>query len=184
MKFPDDPQASGEMKYHASKLLAHRATHDWVEKNKPNFLVITIHPSFVYGRNLSQTSPDGIDGTNMMLWGSLYSEKPFIPATCVDVRDVALAHVRALEANVDGGKNKVHEFIVSASEKEGWSWTNIAKFVKEKYPNLGTKLEGSFDAPPPIQAHRAEQILGIKWRKMEGTISSFLDHQMELKAQL
>jgi nucleoside-diphosphate-sugar epimerase len=183
MEFPEDPMASGGMKYHASKLLAHRATLSWVAENKPHFVVVTLHPSFVFGRNLSQKSPDGVDGTNAMLWSSLYSEKPFIPAAAVDVRDVALAHVRALGANLEG-KNGVQEFIVSASEKDGWSWTNVAKFVREKYPNLGTKLEGSFDAPPPIEARRAEEILGLKWRKMEDTMASFLDHQLELRAQL
>ena len=71
MEFPADPMASGGAKYHASKLLAHRATLEWVAENKPHFVVITLHPSFVFGRNLSQTSPDGVDGTNAMLWGCL-----------------------------------------------------------------------------------------------------------------
>lgn len=183
MEFPEDPAASGGMKYHASKILAHRATLEWVAANKPHFVVVTLHPSFVFGRNLSQTSPDGIDGTNAMLWGSLYSETPIMPATGVDVRDVARAHVRALDAKFEG-KNEVQEFIISASEKDGWSWTNIVKFVKDKYPGLGTKLEGSFDAPPSIETPRAEQILGLKWRTMEDTMASFLDHQVELRAQL
>ncbi|CAN9423791.1 unnamed protein product [Alternaria alternata] len=162
---------------------AHRATLEWVAENKPHFVVITLHPSFVFGRNLSQTSPDGVDGTNAMLWGCLYSEKPFIPAVGVDVRDVALAHVRALETKLDGN-NEVQEFVLSASEKDGWSWTNIAKFAQEKYPGLGTKLEGSFDAPPPVESRRAQEILGIRWKRMEDTIASFLDHQLELRAQL
>ncbi|CAN9233985.1 unnamed protein product [Alternaria alternata] len=183
MEFPADPMASGGAKYHASKLLAHRATLEWVAENKPHFVVITLHPSFVFGRNLSQTSPDGVDGTNAMLWGCLYSEKPFIPAVGVDVRDVALAHVRALETKFNGN-NEVQEFVLSASEKDGWSWTNIAKFAREKYPGLGTKLEGSFDAPPPVESRRAQEILGIRWKRMEDTIASFLDHQLELRAQL
>jgi nucleoside-diphosphate-sugar epimerase len=176
--------ASGGLKYHASKILAHRATLDWVAANKPPFVVVTLHPSFVFGRNLSQTSPDGIDGTNAMLWGTLYSETPLVPAIAVDVRDVARAHVRVLDANFEGKNNEVQEFLISASEKDGWSWTNVAKFVKNKYPSLGTKFEGSFDAPPSIETPRAENILGLKWKTMEDTIASFLDHQIELRAQL
>ncbi len=175
--------ASGGMKYHASKLLAHRATLEWVAKNKPHFVVVTLHPSFVFGRNLSQTSPEGIDGTNAMLWGCLYSENPFIAASGVDVRDVALAHVRALEARFEE-KNEVQEFLLSAGEEDGWSWAKIAEFVRRKYPELGIKLKGPFDAPPLVETRRAEEVLSLKWRKMEDTISSFLDHQLELKAQL
>jgi nucleoside-diphosphate-sugar epimerase len=184
MEFPEDPMASGGLKYHASKILAHRATLEWVSANNPHFVVVTLHPSFVFGRSLSQTSPAGIDGTNAMLWGTLYSETPLIPAVAVDVRDVARAHVRVLDANLQGKNNEVQEFLISASEKDGWSWTNVAKFVKREYPSLGTKLEGLFDAPPSIETPRAKEILGLKWRAMEDTIASFLDHQVELRAQL
>ncbi|RMZ69715.1 hypothetical protein GMOD_00010285 [Pyrenophora seminiperda CCB06] len=184
MSFPEDPTMSGGLKYHASKILAHRATLEWVAGNKPHFFVVTLHPSFVFGRNLSQTSPDGVDGTNAMLWGTLYSETPLLLAVAVDVRDVARAHVRALDANFQGTNDKVEEFLISASEKDGWSWTNVAKFVKSKYPTLGTKLQGSFDAPPSIETSRAEEILGLKWKTMEDTLASFLDHQVELRAQL
>ncbi|PVH90794.1 NAD(P)-binding protein [Periconia macrospinosa] len=130
------------------------------------------------------TSPDGVDGTNAMLWGTLYSETPRIPAVAVDVRDVARAHVRVLDANLEGKNNEVQEFLISASEKDGWSWTNVAKFVKNEYPSFCTKLEGSFDAPPFIETPRAEEILGLRWKTMEDTIASFLDHQVELRAQL
>jgi nucleoside-diphosphate-sugar epimerase len=176
--------ASGGLKYHASKILAHRATLEWVAAINPRFVVVTLHPSFVFGRNLSQTSPDGVDGTNAMLWGSLYSETPLIPAIAVDVIDVARAHVRVLNTNFEGKNNEVQEFLISAGEKDGWSWTKIAKFVKNKYPSFGTKLEGSFDAIPSIETRRAEEVLGLKWRTMEDTIASFLDHQAELRAQL
>ncbi|EAT79845.2 hypothetical protein SNOG_12547 [Parastagonospora nodorum SN15] len=141
-------------------------------------------PSMVFGRNLSQTSPDGVDGTNAMLWGTLYSETPLFPAVAVDVRDVARAHVSVLDTDFEGKNNEVQEFIISAGEKDGWSWTNVAKFVKNEYPSLGTKLEGSFDPPPSIKTPRAEEILGLKWKTMEDTIASFLDHQVELGAQL
>ena len=72
---------------------------------------------------------------------------------------------------------------MSARKEDGWSWTDIARFVKEKYPSLGTKLEGQFPPPPTTGGSRAEDILGIKFRKMEDTVSYFLDHQLELKAQ-
>lgn len=183
MEFPADPQVNAGLKYHASKLLAHRETLDWAEKQSPHFSIITLHPSFVFGRNLTQTSPEAIDGTNAMLWGSLHSPQPFIPMAGVDVRDVATAHIKALDIDV-GKTSEVEEFLLSASEKDGWSWRKINEFVRQKYPAIDVKLEEPFADPPKLETQRAEKVLGLKWKSMEDTLSTFFDHQAELKAGL
>jgi nucleoside-diphosphate-sugar epimerase len=174
MTFPEDPTASGGMKYHVSKILAHRATLEWVRTNKPSFGLVTLHPSFVFGRNITQTSAEGLDGTNAMLWGCLHSPKPFIPLSAVDVRDVASAHLKALEVETGAG-NEVEEFILSAGPKENWTWEQVAEFVRSKYPALGVKLEGPFEEPPKVDTQKAETVLGIRWKRMEDTVGSFLD---------
>ncbi|KAK6209807.1 NAD dependent epimerase/dehydratase [Colletotrichum tabaci] len=183
MEFPSDPRANAGFKYHASKILAHRAVLEWVPKNQPGFSVVTLHPSFVFGRNLHQKSHDQIDGTNAMLWESLFSEKPLVPMATVDVRDVALAHLKALDLEIKE-KATVQEFLLSAPKATGWEWERVASFVREKYPALDIKLKGPFDEPPTVEAKRAAELLGIHWRSMEDTISSFLDQQVELKSQL
>ncbi len=120
-----------------------------------------------------------------MLWNSLHSAKPSFPLTAVDVRDVAAAHVKALELQLEGGeKGGVEEFILSAGVREGWTWENIARFVREKYPSVKVGLEGEFDEPPAVDTGKAEQVLGLKWRSMEDTVGAFLDLQRELGAQL
>ncbi|WQF76541.1 Putative NAD-dependent epimerase/dehydratase, NAD(P)-binding domain superfamily [Colletotrichum destructivum] len=183
MEFPSDPRANAGLKYQASKILAHRAVLEWVPKNQPGFSVVTLHPSFVFGRNLHQKSHDQIDGTNAMLWESLFSEKPNVPMAAVDVRDVALAHLKALDLEIKE-KASVQEFLLSAPKTVGWEWEQVANFVREKYPALDIKLKGPFDEPPKVEAKRATELLGIQWRSMEDTISSFLDQQVALKSQL
>ncbi|KDN60721.1 putative NAD dependent epimerase/dehydratase [Colletotrichum sublineola] len=183
MEFPQDPATSAGLKYQASKILAHRSVLEWAPKNKPGFNIITLHPSFVFGRNLTQTSPDEIDGTNAMLWKSLSSENPTFPMVAVDVRDVALAHLRALDVDVKG-QSAVQEFLLSAPERTGWEWEHVIDFVREKYPQLNIQLKGPFEKPSKPESTRATELLGIQWRNMEDTIASFLDHQVELKAQL
>lgn len=175
--------ASGGQKYHVSKILAHRGTLEWVRTNKPSFGLVTLHPSFVFGRNITQTSAEGLDGTNAMLWGCLHSPKPFIPLSAVDVRDVALAHLKALEVKTEAGEG-VEEFLLSAGPKDHWTWGQVAEFVRSKYPALDFKLEGPFEEPPEVNTNRAETVLGIKWKSMEDTVASFLDQQVELRAQL
>ncbi|KAK1579323.1 NAD dependent epimerase/dehydratase [Colletotrichum navitas] len=183
MEFPQDPKASAGLKYQASKILAHRSVLEWAPKNKPGFTIVTLNPSFVFGRNLNQTSEDGIDGTNAMLWESLFSEKPTFPMVAVDVRDVALAHLRALDVDFKG-QTAVQEFVLSAPDPVRSDWERVVEFVREKYPQLNIQLKGPFENPSKAEANRATELLGIQWRRMEDTIASFLDHQLELKAQL
>lgn len=183
MTFPEDPKASGGVKYHVSKVLTHRATLDWIRTNNPSFGLVTLHPSFVFGRNITQTSAEGLDGTNAMLWGCLHSAKPSIPPSGVDVRDVALAHLKALEIKTEASE-EVEEFILSAGPKDNWTWEQVANFVRSKYPALQVKLEGPFEEPPDVNTQKAETVLGMRWKRMEDTLGSFLDQQMELRAQL
>lgn len=102
--------------------------------------------------------------------------------SAVDVRDVAGAHVQALD--VDAKNGQVEEFILCAGEREGWTWDRVADFVKSKYSFVGVQLEGPFGQPPSVDTTRAESVLGINWRAMEDTIGNFLDHQVELRGKL
>lgn len=82
-------------KYQASKILAHQATIDWMKENKPDFSLVTIHPTFVLGHSLVQKSAADIGGINALFWSTLQAEKPQFPPMVVDVRDVADAHLKA-----------------------------------------------------------------------------------------
>lgn len=173
---------SASLKYHSSKILAHRATLDWAATHNPSFHIITLHPSFIFGRNLTQSSAAALDGSNAMLWGSLISPHPLIPMAAVDVRDVAEAHIKALDARV-GETGKVEEFNVSAREQVGWTWGRVADFAREKFPDVDVRLEGPFVEPLKVDTRGAEEVLEIKWKAMEDTVSVFLEHQVELMKQ-
>ena len=182
MAFPEDPAISSGLKYHASKILAHRATLDWASAQKSSFGIVTLHPSFVFGRNLLQTSAEGLDGTNAMLWASLQAPKPPLAMSAVDVKDVAAAHLAALQIPLKGN-GSVEEFLLSAGKTEGWSWDQVAEFVKKEYPAVGVTMEGPFDEPPSVDTARAQDVLGMKWRRMEDTMRDFLGQQVELRAK-
>jgi nucleoside-diphosphate-sugar epimerase len=178
MEFPADAAAAGGMKYQASKLLAHRATLDWVASHKPRFHVITLHPTIVYGHSIIQDSAESVDPMNALLWASLFSEKPMMPSASVDVEDVAVAHLNALELELDD-KPEVHEFLLDG---DGWSFERVVGFVREKYSDLGIKMTGPFVEGWTVDTKKAEEVLGIKWRSVEDTISSFLDQQLQYRS--
>jgi nucleoside-diphosphate-sugar epimerase len=179
MSFPEEPMANAGLKYQASKILAHRATLDWAAAHNPSFNVISLHPSFVFGRSL--TDPRSVS-SNDYLWHSLTSPQPVIPLAPVDVQDVAEAHVKALSADV-GPTGEVAEFLLNASEREGWSWDAVARFAKEKFPSVEVLLEGPYGVTPQFETARAETLLGMKWRDMQDTVGSYLEQIVELKGK-
>ncbi|THW87638.1 NAD dependent epimerase/dehydratase family protein [Aureobasidium pullulans] len=162
--------------YQASKLAAHTATLDFVETKKPHFSVVTLHPVFVFGQNLLQTKVDEIAGTNGMLFGSLYSEKPmFAPYRGVHVLDVAEAHVKALTLP----EAPVSSFLLSAKDR---SWEEALAFAKKEFPGAGFKAEAITGEAWNVDTTLAREKLGFEtWREMEEQIRDTVTQQLKLR---
>lgn len=175
MAFPDGFIGHG-LKYSASKILAHQATREFLKKNRPNYILITFHPTFVLGESLVQQSAEDIDGINALFWQSLFSEKPRIPTAWVHVQDVADAHVKTLEVPVESGK----EFLLSAPT---FPWEEAADFVKTQYPALGCKLEPPFEGRWRVDTTAADQALGLKWQSKETMIRDVIGKQLAFRAK-
>jgi len=170
MEFPGGPEGSGAM-YQASKILAHQATHAFNKTHKPHYTLVTLHPSFVLGRSLVQHSAEEIDGINAFLWQSLQLETPFFPPAWVHVKDVAEAHLKVLELDIASGE----EFVLSGHP---FTWDDVATFVREKYPEVNTKLQGPFDPSITVDSSKAQKTLGFKWRTMEDMLVDVIEQQL------
>lgn len=164
------------MQYRASKLASHVATLDFVETEKPQFSVVTLHPVYVFGRNLLQTSADEISGTNEMLFKSLFSEEPlFSPYRGVHIDDVAAAHVRALELAVA----PISSYLLSAKDK---TWEEVLAFAKSKFPEAGITAKPKFGERVIVQTARAEAELGFSsWKEMEEQVVDVVEQQLKLR---
>lgn len=162
--------------YRASKTFAEKAAWDFVENEKPNFDIATINPPLVLGpivhylnsleaintsnqrmRDLVQGKmKDGLTPTGTFLW--------------VDVRDVALAHVRAIEVSEAGGQR----FFVTAGF---YSNKALADNIRETHPDLESKLppkDSPDDLPSDIYGidnSRSKEVLGLKYRSLKETVS-------------
>lgn len=175
MEIPENPAVGHGIKYQGSKILAHQATIDWIEKNKPSFPVLTFHPSFVTGPSLYQKKPEEIDSINYLVFNTIRTGEQTVAAVLVDVRDVAEAFARALDAPV----GKFQEFILSGLAT---TWTDVAELVQRIYPDSGFQLKGpQGDVPGMIAVTKAaEEILGIKWRSVEEVVRGIVDVQVAL----
>ncbi|KAJ5623031.1 NAD(P)-binding protein [Penicillium lividum] len=176
MSFPEGFGGHG-LKYAASKILAHQATRDFLRDEKPHYKVLTLHPVFVLGDDMLQTTAEGLAGMNKFFWQSFFSEKPHIGNAWVHVRDVADAHVKALETDAESGT----EFILSLPHV---SWEDAVRFAEKKYPGLGYKLEPPFEVDWDVQNTAAEQIFGLKWRSAEKITEDVFDQQLALQAKV
>ncbi|KAK3358013.1 hypothetical protein B0T25DRAFT_605423 [Lasiosphaeria hispida] len=182
MPFPSGPAGNGP-KYSASKILAHRATVEWMSKHKPHFSLVTVHPTFVLGHDFTQKDASSPSGINAYLLRSLTAPpggKPIVPASFVDVRDVSLVMLRSLGLEGDE-KQPLTEVLVAGYAT---TWQEVVDIVKERYPSVEVALQGPFAAPFTADTSRAEQQLGIRWRIAEEIISSVFDQQMELRARV
>ncbi|KAK8203205.1 3-beta hydroxysteroid dehydrogenase/isomerase family protein [Phyllosticta paracitricarpa] len=169
----DDEFENPFLAYRASKVLAQQAAHKFMAEKKPHFSLASIHPVTILGRNLLQTSPDDVSGTNADLWYSLIGPKQTIPGSFwVHVRDVADLHVKALRPDLPSGE----KFLASAGSLD---WDEVRAFVKERYPLV---QQGEAEGPRvlPIDASKAERVLGMKWRNWQEAVTEVVDQQLGL----
>lgn len=159
--------------YHASKLLANNATWKFRETAKPHYSLVSLHPAFVYGHNLVQTSAEDIDGsTNSGLWATIMGGVAVANVTGVHIQDIADAHLKVLDPRIaDGSK-----YLLSG---EKTTWKEIAQIVHRDYPDLGAKITVNLEGESrPTDTSKAEKELGIKWRSFEQMVHDVVDQQI------
>ncbi|TEB26681.1 D-lactaldehyde dehydrogenase [Coprinellus micaceus] len=165
--------------YRASKILAEKAAWNFYNTNKSSigWDMTTINPPYVYGPSLEPhiASPSSIGGTQQLWWNQVVD----IPSegltkealgikggnTWVDVRDLAEAHVRALEREGAGGER----IIVS-----GWIDTvnalaspAIQPVLPKGYPELAS---GEIPYHIRVDTSKGERLLGLKYRTKEDMV--------------
>lgn len=154
-----------------------------MENEKPNFDIATINPPLVLGPVVHYlNSLDAINTSNARISNLIRgNNKDQLPPTgtflWVDVHDVALAHVRAIEVAEAGGQR----FFLTAGL---YSNKKIADIIRESYPELEDKLppkDSADDTPPDVYGfdnRKSIEVLGIKYRSLkqsvEETVKSLL----------
>ncbi|KAK6842552.1 hypothetical protein PG989_008972 [Apiospora arundinis] len=187
-----DPKST----YRCSKVFSEKAA--WAIANatdpKPNFDLVTLNPTYNFGpiqRGLPRLASVnasnarvrdlvlGINGPH----GSAPGLPPTAPVfTFVDVRDVALAHLRALTVPEAGG----HRFYLVGAH---FSNQHIAATIARHFPELQDRLPidmGEEHDDLPVDTYdfnvaKSRRVLGIEYRGLEesvvDTVRSILAHE-------
>ncbi|KAJ5508821.1 hypothetical protein N7527_010964 [Penicillium freii] len=170
---PQTPAVTPMRLYHASKLLADHATWEFRDTAKPQYALVTLHPAFVYGHNLVQSSADGVNaGSNGGLWDIIMKANSTRNMVGVHIQDVAEAHIKALDPKiVDGSK-----YLLAGPKTTG---SEIARIVHRLYPDSGALISENFQgASFPVDVTKAETELGIQWRSFESMVRDVMDQQL------
>jgi len=120
--------------YQRSKTVAEKFVWEFKETMKPSFDICTINPGMVVGPLLSEIAYRATSSKQvkqLLKGGSPVLPRIRIPV--VDVRDVSMAHVRALESNrvVDGKRYILVATVV-------WM-INVSRVLCEEFASLGYK---------------------------------------------
>ncbi|KAF4342855.1 NAD dependent epimerase dehydratase [Fusarium beomiforme] len=162
--------------YQGSKILAHQATRDWVQSNKPSFSVATFHPSFVIGPSVLQKKKSEAAPLNDTFYKTIKSGDISIPPYFADVRDVSRAFITAIKEDVPDGQ----EIIVMGPEV---GWSAIARAAEALYPDwkVGLKSDVADSELLPVDRNGYEKILGLKWTSTADLVRGVVDQQRSLE---
>ncbi|KAK6348076.1 methylglyoxal reductase (NADPH-dependent) gre2 [Orbilia javanica] len=157
--------------YRASKALAERALWKFVETEKPSFEVAAINPVFVFGPVIhSVKDAESINTSVHLLYKFIAGLNPSVeegpaPKAFVDVRDVADAHIRALQVEEAKGQR----FFSVAGP---FTWAEVIdvlrkhnKLTKNDYPPTG-------EVVPPFYYNntKSKEVLGLNYINLEDCV--------------
>jgi len=163
--------------YRASKTFAEKASWDFIEQEQPNFTLAAMCPPLVLGPIVHYlNSLDSLNTSNQrvlnIMTGKTKDELPAgAPFLFVDVRDLALGHVLAMEKEEAANKR----FFFTAGY---FNSRDIMEIIRKNFPdlekNLPPKDVKGGDYPEggvyKYNNKRSEEVLGMKWTPLEKTI--------------
>jgi nucleoside-diphosphate-sugar epimerase len=172
----DDIEKSRPTTYRLSKKYAEKAAWDFIASEKPGFDVVSVNPPNVFGPVVHHlATPESINTSNERVVALLQGAwKDAVPPTgpvqlWVDVRDVARAHVVAMEDPAAGGQR----LFTTAGY---FSNRGILDIVRANFPELADRLppadlKGGEPAPADALAKldisKTEKVLGPEWINLE-----------------
>ncbi|RAH75726.1 SDR family oxidoreductase [Aspergillus aculeatinus CBS 121060] len=176
---------NGQLAYVGSKKFAEKAAWDFMHNENPAFTLSTINPVLVFGPTISRLNSLADVNTSNAIFrdfidGKLKSGIPPNEFQWVDVRDVALAHIRAIEVPAAAGKR----FLAAAGP---YNNHQIAAIIKKNFPMLADNLPEQTsvaDGPPRfvIDNDPMKRILGISFRSFEDCVIDTVKALLEVNS--
>jgi dihydroflavonol-4-reductase len=186
--------------YYFAKAEGERAAWAFMEREKPGFDLVVINPFLVIGPSLTP----GLNTSNHIIVEALTGVFPAIMELTwgmVDVRDVALAHILALENPAASGRYLCAAESVTMRQlvetlkplaKPGdrlptraidfWLGSTIGRwFAFTQQPGAASYMKTHLGRTPRFDTAKIEQELGLKYRDIRATIAETVADLREWK---
>ena len=179
--------------YYYSKVLAEREAWKMVSHEKAPFELVVINPYLVLGPSLSP----GVNSSTQIFVNLASGAYPAIPALswgCVDVRDVAKAHIRAMETASASGRYLCVNENISVAEMAGYMrefgvrgkvpsrrmdgalGTAFLKLFSYSQPRgMGSYMRSHLGRVPACDASRIRRELGVEFTPVRTTVMDTLE---------
>ncbi|KAK7678843.1 hypothetical protein QCA50_018145 [Cerrena zonata] len=168
--------------YYGSKTFAEKAAWDFYKNEKPNFILSTVNPVYVFGpqafdedvRGTLNTSAEIING---LLKLNKSDSVPPYKGLYIDVRDVSKAHIVAFES--DAAKE---ERLLLSDDR--FSSQQLLDILHSKFPEYADRLpignpgEGASTGAKVVN-DKTRKILGFDFINLEGTTVDTLKQIIE-----
>ncbi|KAF8608362.1 putative dihydroflavonal-4-reductase [Ceratobasidium sp. AG-I] len=177
--------------YLGSKALAEKAAWDFMENEKPNFDLVTICPPMVYGPVIQEVSSMKKLNTSSAKFYSIFNGEEKVLTNVgvwlwVDVRDVAKAHLGALENPEAGGKRfLVSKGTFNVAQLVDYIWEHYperaqAKGIPKSSPNAGYPEAGTYLSDNSL----SKNILGTTYTPFSDMLKDQLARFVALEKEL
>lgn len=180
----EEALADGFNAYIASKKFAEEEAWNFVNKEKPQFKLSVVNPTYVFGPQLKDTDVKGTLNTSAEVINSLLKlkatdEVPNLQGPFTDVRDSAKAHLFAFENSEAVGQRLL-------LWEEGFTSQEVLDIIHKHFPELNDKLPkgtpGSGVKPVGIDDKTA--IDNAKTRKLLGSFINLEKSVVDTVAQV
>ncbi|CAK5277832.1 unnamed protein product [Mycena citricolor] len=173
-------EASAGDKYCASKTLAERAAWNFMKEHpEAKFDLTVLNPPLVLGPDIQGvSSPSELNTSSKAMYRGLTDPAALVDgAPFIDVRDIALAHVRAVQREEAGG-----ERIIVVADKP-YTWQDCLDALPAAAVASGKYQKGQpgtgKDVPQNIlyDNSKGKRILGIKYHSLEEMTAATVEQQ-------
>lgn len=185
--FMPGPYHSEFAAYAASKVASLHHAEAWIERERPAFDAVYLHPGFVLGPNDAITTPaQAMQGTNAVVLALLRGKKfgPYAGAT-VHADDVARAHVLSLDPTVLGNQSYILSQPARWNDAREVARREFGDAIKSRQLAMGGSVKTH---PVPMDASLTEETFGFQFigydEQVRSTVRQFLDLRQRKKPAL
>jgi nucleoside-diphosphate-sugar epimerase len=176
------PSTSAVIAYRGAKKFAELEAWNFIKDKKPNFDLVALCPPMTFGPVVHPVaSVDKLNESNSMLWKVASGVSP-LPVSRVpfwiDVRDLAAAHVGALDMKI------IPQGRYIPASPERFSYGLAASIIADSFPELKGKVSQEdqvIDESHGLDGETAAKALKFEYHSFEDTVRDLVSQAISME---